>query len=1171
MRTGKPRQYRRLNSVILICSLVVVAAIVAVPFYSAQSSSLSTRSNPLSKSSEAAARPGKLSSLMSTSSAIGSWSSSFAPVQQSSPETITTFASDCTTPRTTFILGETVCAQTNFVSEPDRFVNWCVACPTIAYGGAGVTAIITNLPQNFLYTPTVVGTWKATIADPTDSSIIPTVFTVAAQTAPIATYAAGCVIPKTTFSLGEVMCAKTAGIGTSGFRFSWVDPGGFVERTVPITSDPQTDNFTLPTDLTTQHQDIIVQNVGTWRVNVITSRGSLRASAFFSVEDTHHDNVDLSIYISALTDLPTAGNPVQYLVRVVNGGPNDAANVHFKDENFVNATLSSVQQTGGLANTFTCPSGSTVDCSIASFPAGAAAEFLVTFTAGSAGATIDNSVKVRSTTTELNALDNDSSAPPLLIRTGGAPDACVLECPNNMTLSANATQAGQPGTFVTFGNAEAFGTCGAVTMNPVSGFFFPVGSTVVQATASGSSGCSFTITVVQADPPTISCQVDQFATASGSQSEVTVPVDNPTFTGSPNTGLQGVRSDGRPITDPYPIGVTTIVWTAKECNDPPACDDPNIRTASCTQHVTVTNPNAPTITCPSDKTFDGGSDCQKTLTAAQIGTPTAGPATGPNVPTVTVRRSDNLNLTDPYPAGQTVITWTATNDLGQVSCTQTITITSSGDTTPPTLNVPPDLSVTTNTCSALLDDELGVATASDNCSTVSITRTGVPTTPCPIPGNPTRTCETFVFPVGTTDVTYTARDAQGNTTVGVQHVTVHEPTPPTFTFVPASLTINTGAGATSCGAVVGDATLGTATVADGCDTTVIRTGVPAGNNFPLGDTVITYTAKADLSVTRTQTITVVDTTAPVVTAPAPVTLYTGAGATSCGVTVSDLDATFGVGTATDNCPGVGAVTRSGVPSGNDFPVGDTTLTYSATDAHGNTSSATQVVTVVDNTPPTITAPANVTAYTGPGATSCGTVVSDAILGNATASDNCPGLGPIVRTGVPSGNFFPVGTTTVTYTVTDAHNNTSSATQTVTVIDNTPPVITTNGQTLSMWPPNHKYQTFPLTNFVTGASDNCGGVTLDDVVIEKVTSDEIENGNGDGNTLNDIVIASNCKSVQLRSEREGNGNGRVYTITFKVTDTYGNVGRATAQVVVVHNPGETAVDSGVHYTVTGNCP
>ena len=173
--------------------------------------------------------------------------------------------------------------------------------------------------------------------------------------------------------------------------------------------------------------------------------------------------------------------------------------------------------------------------------------------------------------------------------------------------------------------------------------------------------------------------------------------------------------------------------------------------------------------------------------------------------------------------------------------------------------------------------------------------------------------------------------------------------------------------------------------------------------------------------------------------------------------------------------------------------------------------------------------------------------------------------------MPAGNSFPVGTTTITYSATDPSNNTGTATQTVTVIDNTAPVITTNGQTLSMWPPNHKYQTFQVTNFVTGVSDNCSSLGVGNVVIEKVTSDEIENGNGDGNTTNDIVIAADCHSVQLRSEREGNSDGRVYTITFKVKDASGNVGRATATVVVRHNPGEAAVDSGVHYTVNGTCP
>jgi len=142
--------------------------------------------------------------------------------------------------------------------------------------------------------------------------------------------------------------------------------------------------------------------------------------------------------------------------------------------------------------------------------------------------------------------------------------------------------------------------------------------------------------------------------------------------------------------------------------------------------------------------------------------------------------------------------------------------------------------------------------------------------------------------------------------------------------------------------------------------------------------------------------------------------------------------------------------------------------------------------------------------------------------------------------------------------------------TVTVNDTQAPVITTTDKTL--WPPNHKYTTFNVTDLVTGVSDNCdSSIGISNVLITQVTSDEPENSIADGNTFNDIVIAGDCKSVQLRSERMGNGNGRVYIITFSVTDTSGNVGTATAKVTVpLSQSGSAAVDNGPHYTVVGGC-
>jgi len=143
------------------------------------------------------------------------------------------------------------------------------------------------------------------------------------------------------------------------------------------------------------------------------------------------------------------------------------------------------------------------------------------------------------------------------------------------------------------------------------------------------------------------------------------------------------------------------------------------------------------------------------------------------------------------------------------------------------------------------------------------------------------------------------------------------------------------------------------------------------------------------------------------------------------------------------------------------------------------------------------------------------------------------------------------------------NTPDSSAPTITLIPNV---------NMTLWPPNHQYESVAVTDFVASASDNCDpSVNLNSVYILKITSDEVENGNGDGNTLNDIVIGATCKTAQLRAERDGGGDGRVYTITFKVTDSAGNFTTATATVTVRKNPNTPAVDSGTHYTVNSACP
>ena len=123
----------------------------------------------------------------------------------------------------------------------------------------------------------------------------------------------------------------------------------------------------------------------------------------------------------------------------------------------------------------------------------------------------------------------------------------------------------------------------------------------------------------------------------------------------------------------------------------------------------------------------------------------------------------------------------------------------------------------------------------------------------------------------------------------------------------------------------------------------------------------------------------------------------------------------------------------------------------------------------------------------------------------------------------------------------------------------------------MWPPNHSYHTFTTANFISSVGDNCDSLTVNDVYITRVTSDEPESAGGSGTTLNDIVIAGDCKSVQLRAERVNSGNGRVYTIYFKLKDSSGNFTTGTAKVYSPKNEGETPGDDGPHYTVTSSCP
>lgn len=445
------------------------------------------------------------------------------------------------------------------------------------------------------------------------------------------------------------------------------------------------------------------------------------------------------------------------------------------------------------------------------------------------------------------------------------------------------------------------------------------------------------------------------------------------------------------------------------------------------------------------------------------------------------------------------------------------------------------------------------------------------------------------FPVGTTTVSVTSANGNGSCTF---NVTVTDANAPTIS-CPSNQEVNANSDC-EANVVVGTPTATgnnvtiSATRSDGkpmynCDSNGANcTRQVPDYPFPAGVTTITWVATAHDSqgddsgnASCTQTITVNDTTPPTITAPPGQTVSADE---NCQATVPDFTASA---TVSDNCACASSdnsescmdharitVTQSPAP-GTVVGTGTHTITLTANDGSsnnggaGNSSTATTTFTVNDTTKPVITING-----ANPMTVECHTSFTDP---GATATDNCSGSVAVNASG--SVNVNVPGTYTITYTATDAAGNIQTATRMVQVVDSTKPVITLNGQTITLWPPNHKYKTVNVTDLVLSASDSCDtSVNLSKVVISKVTSDETENGNGDGNTSNDIVIAANCKSVQLRSERDGGGNGRVYTITFRVRDVKGNETTVTSKVSVPQNQnGSAAIDSGVNYTVNGNCP
>lgn len=226
-------------------------------------------------------------------------------------------------------------------------------------------------------------------------------------------------------------------------------------------------------------------------------------------------------------------------------------------------------------------------------------------------------------------------------------------------------------------------------------------------------------------------------------------------------------------------------------------------------------------------------------------------------------------------------------------------------------------------------------------------------------------------------------------------------------------------------------------------------------------------------------------------------------ASQCGAVVK-----YTAPTAIDNCSGATVNQTTGLPSGSTFPVGTTTNTFVATDASGNTATCSFTVTVTENEKPVITTNGNMTVNNDPGV--CGANVS----ATASATDNCSvGTPTGIRSDAQALNaVYPVGTTTITWNVTDANGNAATpVTQTVTVNDNEKPNAACKNVTVTLIGGNASITTADVNN---NSTDNCG---IQSLALDKTSF--------------------NCSNIGAN------------TVTLTVTDIHGNVSTCAATVTV----------------------
>lgn len=420
---------------------------------------------------------------------------------------------------------------------------------------------------------------------------------------------------------------------------------------------------------------------------------------------------------------------------------------------------------------------------------------------------------------------------------------------------------------------------------------------------------------------------------------------------------------------------------------------------SCQFTVTPIDTTAPTLVCPATAQFSTNNGCQYLLSDES------------SLVTVTDNCSTTLNLIftqtpttgNNLPIGASQLTFDYEDESGNSSsCIVDVTVVD--DIDPTITTCPPSITlIASANCSVVLGDYSGDVVGSDNCTSVG----NLTITQSPVSGTIISSSQL---------VTMTVTDESGNSDQCSFNLAISDTTSPVIT-CPADISLAINSNCEYVTPDFGPNVTGTDNCSSFANMTISQNPLAGTTQNGTTAVLITLTDEQGNSSTCITTISPIDNQAPQITCPTPGTVSNG---TSCDFVLPYYGTSAPV---IDNCNNY-TITQSPA-QGTTVQTGTTIITLTVIDAGGNQATCDFPLLVSESQAPTITCPANIST--------CNPVVTYV---DPTFNDNCFAfLTQTDATGFSSGDSFPIGTTTLEYTVADSSGNNASCTFTVEVLVN----------------------------------------------------------------------------------------------------------------------------------------